>query len=97
MQHRRQHFPAHSAVGAIRFLGRSAAVGEAGEQVAVQVEFGHQRRLPVGIGGHLIGPADVDPAVELLDEARRQCLHGLIEQRLTGLLLCRAQPLGLEL
>ncbi|MNF77596.1 hypothetical protein D3C84_597460 [compost metagenome] len=97
VQHRGEHFPAHGAVGAISLLGCGAAVGEAGEQVAVQVEFGHQRRLAVGIARHVIGPANVDASVELLDEPRRQRLHGFIKQRLAGLLLRGAQAFGLEL
>ena len=49
MQHGGEHFPAHGAVGAIGFLGGGAAVGQAGEQVAVEVQLGHQRGLAVGV------------------------------------------------
>ena len=97
VQHRGEHLPAHGAMGAIGFFGGGAAVGEAVEQVAIQVEFGHQRRLAIGIAGHVVGPADVDAPVELLDEPRRQRLHGFIKQRLAGLLLRGAQAFGLEL
>jgi hypothetical protein len=58
MQHSGEHFPAHGAVGAVGLLGGGGAVGEAGQQLAVEVQLGDQRRLAVGIGGHLIGPAD---------------------------------------
>ena len=96
MQHRGEHFPAHGAMGAIGFLGRGAAVGEAGQQLAIQIELGNRRRLAIGIAAHVIGPADVDAPVQLLDEPRRQCLHGFIKQRLAGLLLRGAQAFGLE-
>ncbi|MNI28713.1 hypothetical protein D3C73_825050 [compost metagenome] len=71
VQHRRQHLAAHRTVGAIGFFVGCAAVGEAGEQIAIEVELGHQRRLAIGIAWHVIGPADVDASVELLDETRR--------------------------
>ena len=97
MQHRRQHLAAHGAMGAIGLFACGAAVGEAGQQVAIQVEFRHQRRLAVGVAGHVVGPADVDAPVELLDEARRQSLHGFIEQGLAGLLLGGTQTVALEM
>ncbi|MNX96072.1 hypothetical protein D3C86_1283740 [compost metagenome] len=96
VQHGGQHFPTHSAVGTIGFLGCGAAIRKAGQQVAVQIELRHRRCLTVGVGGHLIGPADVDAPVELLDEMRRQGLHGFIKQGLAGLLLRGAQAFGLE-
>ncbi|MNF65833.1 hypothetical protein D3C84_476090 [compost metagenome] len=97
MQDGGQHFPAHGAVGAISLFSRGAAVREAGQQVAIQIELRDQRRLSVGILGHVIGPADINAPVQLLDEARRQCLHGFIEQGLAGLLLRGRQTFGLEL
>ena len=96
VQHRGEQFLAHSAVGAIGFFFRGAAIGEAGEQFAVQIEFGNQRRLAVGIGRHVVGPADIDAPIQPLDKARRQFLHRLIDQRLAGLLLGGAQTFGLE-
>ncbi len=72
MQHGGEHFPAHGAVGAVGLAGGGAAIGQAGEQVAVEVQLGHQGGLAVGVGGHLVGPADIDAPVQLFDEARRQ-------------------------
>jgi len=72
MQHGGEHFPAHGAVGAIGFLGGGAAIGQGSEQIAVEVQFGHQRGLTIGIFGHLVGPADINASVQLLDKARRQ-------------------------
>ena len=96
VQHGCQQLLAHGAVRAIGLFFGRAAVGEAGEQFAVQVEFGNQGRLAVGVAGHVVGPADVDAPVQLFDEAGRQLLHRFIEQRLTGLLLGGAQTVGLE-
>ena len=96
MQHGGEHFAAHSAMGAIGLLGGGAAVGEAGEQVAVEVQFGHQRSLAIGVFRHLVGPADINTPVQLLDKARRQSAHRFVEQRLACLLFGRAQAIGLE-
>jgi hypothetical protein len=96
MQHRGEQFLAHSAVGAIGFFFGRAAVGEAREQFAIQIEFGNQRGLAIGVAGHVIGPADIDAPIQPLDKARRQLLHRLIDQRLAGLLLGGAQTVGLE-
>ncbi|MNQ83291.1 hypothetical protein D3C85_983670 [compost metagenome] len=96
VQHRREHFPAHGAMGTVGFLGCGATVGEAGQQLAIQIELGHKRRLTVSVSGHVIGPANVDASVQLLDETRWQRLHGFIEQGLAGLLLCRTQTVSLE-
>src|SRR5690606_28355288 len=71
VQHRGQHFAADGAVRTISLFGCSAAIGEAGKQVAVEVELGYQRCLAVGVARHVIGPADVDAPVELFDEPRR--------------------------
>ena len=92
-----EHFPAHGAVGAVGLLGRGRAVGQARQQFAVEVQLGDQRRLPVGIAWHVIGPAHQDLAIQLLDKARWQLAHGLVQQRLTGLLFSRTQAFGLEL
>ncbi|MNP04588.1 hypothetical protein D3C76_965070 [compost metagenome] len=97
MQHSGQHFPTHGAMGAMGFFARGAAIGETGQQIAVQIELGHQRCLAVGIARHVIGPADDDTPVQLLDETWRQRLHGFIKQRLAGLLLRGRQTFGLEL
>ncbi len=83
-------------MGAMGFLGGRAAVGEAGQQLAIQVEFVDQRCLAVGVVRHVVGPADIDATVQLFDEARRQRLHRFIQQRLAGVLLLRAQAFGLE-
>lgn len=91
-----EHFPSHGAVGAMGLLRRGAAVDKAVEQVAIEVQLRHQRGLAVGVGRHLVGPADIDASVQPLDEARRQRLHGFIEQRLAGLLLRRAQSFDVE-
>ena len=96
MQHSGEHFPAHGAVGAIGFTGGSAAVGQAGEEVAIEVQLGHQGSLAVSVVGHLVGPADIDAPVKLLDKARRQGAHRFIEQCLAGLLFSRAQAFCLE-
>ena len=74
-----------------------AAVSEAGEQVAVEVQLGDQGRLAVGVGGHVIGPAHQNLPVQLFNKTRWQALHGFIKQGLAGLLFSRAQALGLEL
>ena len=96
VQHRGEQFLAHSAVGAMGLLFGRAAVGETGEQFAVQIEFGDQGCLAIGVAGHVIGPADIDAPIQPFDKTRRQGLHGFIDQRLAGLLLGGAQTVGLE-
>ncbi|MNF81762.1 hypothetical protein D3C84_640500 [compost metagenome] len=96
VQHRGEHFPAYGAVRTMGFFRRGTAVGQAGQQLAIEVELRHQRRLTVSVARHVVGPADIDATVQLLDEAWRQCLHRFIQQCLAGLLLCRAQAFGLE-
>ncbi len=97
VQHGGEHFPAHSAVGAVGLLGGRRAVGECGQQLAVEVQLGGQRRLAVGVGGHVIGPAHQNLPVQLFNKTRWQALHCFIKQGLAGLLFSRAQALGLEL
>ncbi len=96
MQDGGEHFAAYGAVGAVGLLRGRAAVGQAGKQVLVKVQFGHQRGLAVRVFRHLVGPADINPPVQLLDKAWRQSAHRLIEQCLAGLLFGRAQTFGLE-
>ena len=39
VQHGREHFPAHGAVGAVGLLGRCRAIGQRGQQIAIEVQF----------------------------------------------------------
>ena len=92
-----EHLPAHSAVGAVGLQAGSGTIGQPGQQLAIKVQLGGQRSLAVSVGGHVIGPPHQDLPVQLFDKTRWQSLHGFIKQGLAGLLLGRAQALGLEL
>ncbi|MCY1400224.1 hypothetical protein D9M71_153000 [compost metagenome] len=96
MQDGRQQFFAHRAVGAMGLGCGGAAIGEARQQFAVQIQAGDRRGLAIGILAHVCRPADIDAPIQALDKTGRQSLHGLVKQRLAGLLLRRAEAIGLQ-
>ncbi len=96
MQNCGEHFFAHGAVRTVGSGCCGAAIGQAGEQMLIQVQPVRAVCTAVGIGRHVIGPMHFDLAIELADEKWRQVRHRFVEQCLAGLLLRRAEPVCMQ-